>query len=596
MTCSLLCYGATIYIYNATAPPSLVGGREPIAFVIHVANEVERRPIKRTIWQELDDADPVYPGEAIRTASQGTAKLQFKGNSKTLDIEPDSLIVLTKNKNDIALELLDGHVFVAQGEGEDTGENKLTLASDAGAVDLSKATVALSKSAGKSVDLQIVKGSAKIMKAGKVQEMKAGETSALSAAGPVLETATLQALAPRVEGPVYISMQNPSALSFEWEGEVANANYELWLGESRRNLKRLPSVQAARPGQILATVKPGRYYWKVVASSGKTVLAESAVQRLEVQALPAPSVIEPQNNERITLQSEGLPITFQWVAPDRVDEVTLEIASDGAFRNTLFTEKFEAKTTQVDRILPNGKYFWRLSALYPEEREMISSQPQNFEIWVVPPKVINITWDIEKSMSYPIEPKADLAWTATKDPDIKKWRVKVAPTEAQLSAEKGDQTLQFEVSDTKISPALPGPGRWIAAVEALDAEGRVISRSENRSFDLSLIPPVAGPTFLPEKGDLKADNKGDLTLTWRAPAGVRDFQLTLTGENGRPIASQKSSKTSVNLESLLPGTYRVDIKAIDQYGRPTENIKPRRVIVPKGSGLAAPKMKRIQVN
>ncbi|MBX3019074.1 MAG: hypothetical protein KF767_14395 [Bdellovibrionaceae bacterium] len=588
---SLLCYGATIYIYEATAPKSLAGDREPVAFVVRVDNEVERRPIKRTIWQELENADPVYPGEAIRTARLGQAKLQFKGNGRTLDIEPESLIVISKDADNINLELLDGSVFVAQGDGPG-GDEKLTLKSDQGAVDLSKATVSLSKTEGKSLDVQVLKGSATVEQDGVKQNLKSGDVSSLGGEN----TPLLKALAPRADAPVFVSAQNPSAQRFQWEGDAPGAKFELWMGSSRKSLNRIDAARPTAADELAFVVKPGVHFWKVVAVAAGTTISETPVQRLEVGALPAPSIIQPAQNEFITLQSEGLAITFQWSAPDRVSETTLEVATDSSFRKTLFSEKFKTGQNSAERILPGGKYHWRVSSFYPDEREMISAPPQQFEIWVKPPKVINIVWDIEKAMNYPVEPTANLKWNATADPDIKMWRLRLAPSETDLQNPESTNVLNFDLKETRHTTKLPGPGRWIASVEALDADGRVLSKSENRGFDLNLIPPVPAPVFLPEKGDLRADNKGDLNLRWRAPAGTKNFELKLKSSEGREISSLKSQKSSAHLEALLPGRYELEIRAIDQYGRPTTEPEARQVIVPDSSGLSAPKVKRIQVD
>lgn len=595
--CSLMCYGATIYIYEATATRSLTEGREPVAFVIRVDNEVERRPLKRTIWQELENADPVYPGEAIRTARLGQAKIQFKGNGKTLDIEPESLIVISKDRDSISLELLDGSVFVAQGEGSaDADAAKLTLKSQDGSIDLSKATVSLSKNEGESLDVQVLKGSATLNQGGQSKLLESGDVSQLGAA-TATERELLKAVAPRADAPVFISSMNPVAQRFHWDGDTTGEGFELWMGPSRKTLSRVNGARRTEGAKELSlVVKPGKHFWKVVELDDGKAVNETPVQRLDVQVLPAPSIIQPQANEFITMESEGLAVTFQWSSPDRVTESVLEVATEPSFRRTLVTEKFKDGQSRVERILPGGKFYWRVSAFYPEEREMIASPTQQFEVWVKPPKVINITWNIEKEMQYPVEPKAQLRWTATADPDIKKWRVRVAPNEAELANPESKDVLALELTETQATPKLPGPGRWVASVEALDADGRVLSKSELRGFDLTLIPPVAAPVFLPERGELRADNKGDLSLKWRAPAGVKNFELKLKSTEGREVSSLKSEKTSAQLEALLPGQYNLEIRGVDQYGRPTDEPIIRKVIVPESSGLSAPKMKRIQVN
>lgn len=599
--CSALCYGATIWIYDRTAAPSHVGDRDPIAYVVRVDNEVERRPIKRTIWQELEGSDPVYAGEAIRTTKQGQAKLQFKGNAKTLDIEPESLIVLSQAEGNISLELLDGSIFVAQTDGQPqdaTSEQKLTLKSEAGEVDLSKATAAVSKQTGKSVDLQVIKGSAVLKNGDTSQSLKSGETNSLGTNGATAEAPMIQATSPRSDSPVYVSLQNPTPLKFSYNTDLAsNATppiMELWIGPSRRQLARAETQTSSQPQTLQKLVKPGRYFWKWIARSSKDskqLLAESSLQRLEVKALAAPLTLQPANKEFMTLQSEGLPTSFQWSAPERASEVTLQIGSDPNFRDLLFTEKFPASTNQVDRILPNGKYHWRVSAYYPDEHEMIAAAAQSFEVWVKPPKVIQIAWTIKKTLYYPLAPKAELTWTATEDPDIQKWRVKLVREEGA-----NQNAIELESKDKTVVSPLPGPGRWIASVEALDPRGQVIARSDSRNFELAILPPSPAPEVLPEGTDLKANQRGDIKLNWRGPAGATAYDLTLKSEDGKEILSQSTKQPTAFLKSLLPGRYDLELIATDQFGRPSEKSAPRKLIVPDGSGLSAPKVKRIQVN
>lgn len=596
LCCSLACYGGTLWIYRATAPHSLVGGAEPIAFVTRIDNEVERRLIKRTLWQDLENGDPVYPGEAIRTSKNGEAKLIFQGSTKTLEVEADSMILLSKNSDEISLELLDGSVFVAQGENDSENENKLTLKSEAGQIDLSKATVALSKEENKSVDMQVLKGSATFKNGSETRSIKQGQVSSLgaNASAKSRETLSIKTLSPKNDAPVFVSAQNPAPLRFAWDSGPVPGKSEVWFGTSRKELKIIGANPTLETSSLQHSVRPGRYFWKVVTkdAAGKTVLGESPVQRLEVKALASPPIVQPQKGEFITLQSEGMPVRFEWSSPDRVSEITLEIASNESFRKPIFSEKMKPEIHHLDRILPTGKYFWRVSAYYPDEKEVISSQPQGFEIWVKPPKVINITWSIGKTMFYPIEPVAELKWDATEDPDIKKWRIKINAANDQSPQHKA---LEFEVSEKKLVTPLPSPGRWIASVEALDQKGNTLSKSENRGFDLAVLPLIPAPLLLPEVGDLKASNRGDIELKWRGPAGAKNYTLNVKNAAGKSVTNRKLTSTSMALTDLMPGRYQVEVGATDEYGRTSEPAPPRRLLVPDNSGLSAPKMKRIEV-
>lgn len=595
ITLSLGCFGITHWIYVATAPKSGASAeREPIAFVAELQNDVQRRPLKRTIWQGLENGEAVYPGEAIRTASQSEARLQFAGNGKILDIEADSLIVLSASKDEVSLELLDGSIFVAQNEnGTTEADQKLTLKSDAGAIDLSKATASLSKTQGQNVNLQVLKGAALL---GSGQAIEQGQGGQLSESGAQMSALHLKILSPRTDGsPLFISGQNPTAQKFSWQGAPAEARVELWLGSSRKDLK---SVATNSPGssEISRIIPPGRFFWKLaVFSKTGAPLGESAIYRMESKALASIPVIRPKKDELLTLNNPSTPVSFEWSLPEKVSESTLEIAADKDFKRILMSEKFAAPQTRVERILKTGKYYWRLSAYYPEYREMIASTPLRFEVWVKPVKNIQISWQLNPILYYPLKPQADLRWTSSEDPDIKRWRVKVAPDKEALNAIEDRNRVQTEVESLEARLPLPKSGRWVASVEALDEKGEVLAKSSPQNFDLSVLPLLPAPRFLPETGDLQATPRGDLDLQWKATDGTRSFRVILKDTKGREIAARELPQVSTSLKNLMPGTYLIEIHAQDEYGRATEVAPPRRVLVPETSGLTAPKFKKVQV-
>lgn len=602
---SLGCFAATHLIYKATAPDrGASGDRIPIAYVSEVKNEVDRRPLKRSIWQELSSGEPVYPGEAIRTAENSEAQIRFVGGSRRLDLEPDSLIVITKSADEIALELLDGSVFVAQTEApkdnpdaETASSQTLTLKSQSGNVDLSKATASLSKSLNSAaVDLQILKGTAQIQTRTGEKSIGQGQSSSLSEQGAKIDTTSVQLLSPKHDEPIFVAIQNPVAQEFAWSGGPDKTRAELWLGTQRKNLVKradLPAHADSREGKIRQVIKPGKYFWKIVFTDTSGTKSDSTTMRLDIRALPAPPLLQPARGEFITLENEGIPIHFQWSSPEGSSEITLEFSDDPVFSKVLFSEKLKADVGGIDRSLPTGKYTWRASAYYPEYDEVIASAPQAFEVWVKPPKVINITWNPDKTIYFPIDPSVKFTWEATADPDIKKWRMKIADTEEAL---KTAEALQVESDKPSVVTGLPKPGRYIAAIEALDKNNKVLSKSAPRSFELALLPLIEPVMFKPADGPLKASNAGELNLTWQDTPGAKSYTLILKNSAGRRVASQTLTKTKTGLTDLMPGTYQVEIFAVDEFGRKSTPGPFRSVVVPDSSGLSAPKVKSIKVN
>ncbi len=151
-------FAATFVWYKSTDQTLIKTGETPLAQVSQVSDEVLRRPPTRLLWNVVNTGDPLYNGEAIRTSDAGEVRIQFE-DGRYIDIEPDSLIVLSKAQGDISLDLMEGGLFVnAKSDSSKPSQTGggLILNSAQGKVDLSGATASLSKSDDQKLNLQVV--------------------------------------------------------------------------------------------------------------------------------------------------------------------------------------------------------------------------------------------------------------------------------------------------------------------------------------------------------------------------------------------------------------------------------------------------------
>lgn len=558
---SLSSFAITHWVYISTAPKgNNMGNREPIAFVKTVHDEVQRRPVTRTIWQLLERGEPVYPGEAVRTSSAGEVSLEFVGTHRHLDLEPDTLIVLSKSKDEISMELLDGGAFVAgQGTGDDT---KLTLQSKDGKVDLSKAAASVSK--GK---VRVLDGEAK-------------DGDPLSA---------LKVISPKVGEVWYQSLTLPQAVPFQWEGVPPEAKVDVYLGPQRKSLKNF----GAASGNFKRDLKPGRYFWKLVATDGQgKVLSESPLFKLEVQGLAAPAAISPAAKEVIVVRDSKTPVDFVWSNPQEANALSLEIAKDAQFKQMIGTESIAVPHAHFEKVLPPGKYFWRITAYYPDGKPTSPSLIRPFEVFFKPPKPVHLAWDhaLAKKQFFVDELKLSLKWSADAPEEVHSYYVRVARTPAGLASgqitESADQQAVMKVTE---------PGHYVAAIEAVDKKGEVLSKTEPREFDLAPLPLLEAPSFDGE-GDLHSTPRGDLRLTWKAIDGAKSYFVTVKDSTGTEVQAKSYTQNSTRLTSLMPGTYQAEVYALDGYGRKSNQGPPRKIVVPESSGLSAPKLKKVKVN
>lgn len=581
---SATCYGLTHSIYLWTEPEaSNSQNSEPIAYTTRVNDEVQRRPVARMIWHLLNSGEPVYPGEAIRTSSHGEVRIQFVGSERILDLEADTMIVLTRKENEIALDLLDGSVFVAQNESKSSStDSKLTLKSKQGAIDLSKATASLSNTAGK-IELQVVKGEALIDSEGEQKSIKSGDSSS-----------QIQILEPKGEQPLFVTGLNAKPVRFKWQGASEGLPIELWMGAQRKMLKLQSRILNTPEAEIRADLKPGKYFWQLKSPSS----GETQIQRLEVISLLSPQPLTPVSGQNIIFEKDPGSLELSWSHPPGTESVTLEIAKDAAFTQVIQTEVIPSSKTFSLRNLSKGKYYWRVSSYYPKYQQMASSPIWNFEIEIGTRKLTNVLWseNLGHENFFVDRPKLNLAWKESEEGRAKSWIIRLAPSEQELANPNSNQTLKIETQNQNIESPLPQSGRWLASVEGLDSAGNRVSKSEVREFQLSPLPLIAAPLLLPLEGEFKSTPRGDLKLEWAPVAGAVEYWVVLKNSDGKDLQSKKVSKNNMSLDDLMPGSYELELYAKDEFGRKSQAGSSRKLVVPESSGLSAPKLRRIKVN
>lgn len=599
---SASCWLGTEYYYRKSqTKPHDHGNAKPIAFVSDISEEVERRPVTRIVWNLLSKGDPVFPGEMIKTSDLGEATIQFADSTRFLNLEPDSLIVLSQNSNnEISLDLMDGNIYVGQSK-ETPGsasENSakpltLTLKSDSKTVDLSQATAQLSKSKGKSINIQVLQGKAKVDGDGKTQELDAKKS-----------LGAIEIIAPALDKPIFLNPENPEVVNFKWKGFPSDTVVQLWVGKTRKAMKFSGTFAEQNIDFLNAKIPPGKHFWKLVAlrKTNNEAVAESSVFRTEVIARYAPAVINPLMDAKVILPLPTAATEFAWTRPADVQSVYLEIAKDPALREKVATQILATENTFSYSLAP-GVYYWRLSASYPDSSKTISSKVFKFNVDLKkaePPKPpVIIGWqDADKNSQFFVtEPQLSLAWGSAQKDQIKSWRLKISDSEENLTNPNAGELVQtIETEQPQAKATVAKPGRYIAMVEALDEKNEVLASSPPKAMDVIPLPLIAAPIFQPAKGNLQANNQGRLELAWSKIDGAKEYWLTLADNSGKEIRKAKFVGNSTALVNLLPGEYKVSVFAIDQHGRESQKEQARSVLVPEGSGLSAPKLKKVKVD
>ncbi|MEK2687990.1 hypothetical protein [Bdellovibrio sp. GT3] len=583
---------------------------KPLAYVGKVVDDIQRRQATRLLWQLVNTGEPLYDGEAIRTSDRGEVRIQFTDSDRYLDLEPESLIVIKKSQGEIALDLMEGSLFVnAKAGAGDANAPGLVLNSANGKVDLSQASASLSKGAGNSVDVQVLEGKASVKsKDGKNTEISTGSVGALGATGLQFDKNLVKILAPSLNKPVAMNADDLQPIPFKWTGFPADAQVSLWTGSNRRNLK-VYAIATAGDSSLTASLPFGRHFWKLVATSATgEVMGESPIYRTEIQARYAPTVVFPTADVEIPANKDPFDMTFKWQKSDDTRQMTLQVWSDAGLTQPVTTKSFSAEDSFTLAGLKEGTYYWRMTSYFNDSDKPVLGKMQKFTVKFTdmlkeataaaaapPPKPevqpLAFTMPETQLTQYFVNsPKVDFTWGSTNLKNVSAYRVRLHD-----AAQSPENAPVVEVKENKFSAPVPKPGRYIASIEAVDQNGDVVGLGTSQAVTVAPMPILKSPNFIPAEGPLQASMDGRSNLTWDNIDGAVDYELVIK-KDGKELKRTKYKNTSTTIRNLLPGEYELMISAQDTHGRTSETGTARKLVVPDKSNLKAPTLKKIKVN
>lgn len=591
----------TIMWYNSTEKSNLNSGEKPLAQVGKVDDEVLRRPATRLLWHSVNTGDSLYNGEAIRTSSRGEIRIQFD-DGRFIDLESDSLIVLQKSKGEIALDLMEGSVFVNAKSADAAGSAPgLVLNSAQGKVDLTGASASLAKGQGNRLDVQVVEGKATLQGTdGKSRDLEKGSSGALGSNGLQFNQQNLQIISPVAEKPVFVDPLADSSVQFQWKGFPADWKVSVWAGSRRKDLKEWATTEPTQSSQLKTKFPLGKHFWKLVAKDPKTgqIAGESAVYRLEVVGRYAPTVIFPISDATIEMDKPNYELPFQWQKGEETRALALEVFEDSTMKKTITSKSFATEDGFKLSGLKEGTYYWRLSAYYNDSSKPIIGKVQKFTLKkqvIVPPKEpAQIVWTIPETATtqyFAKDPILQVSWAAnTRKEEITQWRFQYQETTA---SEDSRQTL--ETKDLKARTNLTQAGQYRITVEALDKLGQVIGKSADKVIAVQPFPLLESPKILPLGSDLRAQENGRSDIQWQSVEGAKEYEMVVKNSEGKELARKNYKEKQAQLKNLLPGKYFVQVTAIDQYGRTSANPEVKTLLVPDKSNVRAPSNFRVKV-
>ncbi len=556
--------------------------QQPIAVVKQIKEEVDRRPAKRQVWQAIVNGEPVYSGEAIRTAKGSEVKIQFLDGSRTIDIEPESIVMILQSANkEFSLDLMEG------------GASVIADKADAGKFNLIQN--------GKSVEL---KGAATLSKSGTGGlEIQSDDSGA--GGNPFFATMNDNRLSgfkmvqPLKDKSALIDTNKPT-VDMIWAGVPTGFKTRIEIGTERNKLDKVFETNGL---QFELNLASGFYFYKLYFTNPATgqVVGESKLQRLKINERKFPVFVSPTANQFIQIVNQSAnpkyKMLFDWTEGEFVTKYLIEVATDSSLKNKIINQALTKKAGFEQELSP-GEYYVRMSAMFEGETKPVSGKIEKFTISLnrkIDPSTIGInliSWGEDAEQQFYInQPELEMTWKSELGKKISEFRIKL-----QNSDDPYAPAQEVRSRDLKTKTKVFKPGRYIASIQGVDQGENVVANSQKRFFVVKELDMVKPPVIIGEPV-LQASKDGALTIKWNLATGAYKYKIRLLDELGQQVYGrliESAQAESASLTDLMPGLYLVELAGVDMLGR-TGEVAQRKIDVPAISSLGAPKIKKLKV-
>lgn len=347
-------------------------------------------------------------------------------------------------------------------------------------------------------------------------------------------------------------------VTFRWEKSEYAASYILTAARDSR-MTDIVLTLTSKSSIISATgLAPGRYYWTVKNVYPAGMVSDSAVSgqyAFDIERVNF-SRLKPVPLDQGPVTTAG-PFSLNWKGVQGSKSYRVEISSGRDFKDIITAKNTVNTFVQIDRKLPEGKYFWRVSATSASDNtavsdtaqlelirpvEIIALSPAPGSVLFEKPAVISFTWrDPNRGERYLVE----------------------------ISDRADFRNIKNSVESTapKADLKSPGEGSYFWRVMLRDRSGGIIARSTGAEFTVPgelKIPVLVSPGY---NEKIIPGIKKSLRFQWEKTAGASGYELEIfqriAGEDKTLMiySSGKNSMEVAGLTSFSPGIYSWKVKA-----------------------------------
>lgn len=583
------CFAASVIWFHSGKPAAGPGDRSPIARLNESSNDVQRKPLKRVIWESVSKNDDLFPGEAIRTTDNAEARIELVKSGTVIHLEPNSLVVLEENENGMSLDFLQGNMSVSS---TGTGEgDSLTLKTGSGEVKVKSAEMSLSKRQDGKIDMAVFKGQAELQQDGKKIALDKEQSASFSEQGMTVDKDRVQILWPLAGETILLNLMKSEKLEVAFKPLAPGYTVSAEFGNSRTNLKPAGITAAGEAGKIPVAGKSGKWFVRLTAKSNEPGLPPLAsnVVPLTIDPKAPPALVEPKPTVPVVRSKADEPVAFRWLNRHKLENQILEIAADPLFKNIKSKQTFDGDKTEHTEALADGVFYWRVTGFLKskDKTEALSSNVAKFSVVS--------TWELKAPT--PIYPEANQRLTyldVQRAGVLFKWSApaavdRVAILVQRMNGNSAVTVLEKELETTMIKLADIKPGQYQWTVTSINPKDGTKKASELQTFTVDEMPKIDWAE-MPAVYEYPTPTPS-LRAEWKVPAqAVASYRFRAENKdlaNGEP--EWQSAKLN-EFTALIPtdGDYDIFVEALNQKGQTIAQSDRRTVTVKRRPLLPAP--------
>lgn len=191
-----------------------------------------------------------------------------------------------------------------------------------------------------------------------------------------------------INGNVFSYRKENPKINFSWNGNDFATNYKLEISKTADFSSPIITEEVSIKNVSLDSLGEGEYFWKVTPfyplnnigyAEPSDVKSFSIVKNAE---LKPPTLSVPSQNATLTYKDSDFNVSFLWKSDVKVADYDFEIASDENFENVIYSSNVKEPRIYEDfsKVLPIGKYFWKVSRNSLEDEKLSQSEIREFSV------------------------------------------------------------------------------------------------------------------------------------------------------------------------------------------------------------------------